>query len=662
MKFLKIINFIVALCFFVLVAIPHFNAQTYSFQTFNVQQGLAQSQVYAICQDKSGNLWFGTMGGGVCRYDGINFETFTVRDGLIDNTIYDLFPDTSGGVWIGTQQGITHYLPPDQLNVSGAKTASRSKPVFINYNKENGLASLQILSLYLDKGNNLWAGTYNGVSKLPAETIQLTETPDYPKEKRTELFKNFTVKQELLDSLVLSINEDNLGNLYFSSTKGVNIMKHLLRKVDKDQAKKFILYFDKIVKEDGIISDRIYHVVKDKIGSIWLVSQVGFTRIDPETSRKLGHYVFHNFSIGKETFRGERVTAFIQDLRGNYWVATSGQGLFRVDMDENSGKVKVLENITTRNGLPTDDLFGLFEDREGNLWIGTDGGGVTRFRGKMFESFSKEDGLNDNTVFSILQTKDEKFWIGSYTGGLNIYDPTAELTKRFSVFQFPKNLITNSVSHITEDSYGNIWIAGDIGTIQYKPMFGTGEKAFKLFTTLDTISYYKHSNKIIEDKFKNIWIAFMYRGLLKLTPDSSAPQGYKRKFITPKDGLVKQFVRDFIIDHNGDLWAGTSKGLSHVILKSDTSKPEVHKITKEIGLPCEYILALFEDRKNNIWLGTKEGAIKIVRNPDELKAGEQSKYVFKKFSTTDGLSSDLIYLINEDSVQELWESGRIYRH
>ncbi len=80
--------------------------QTSQFQTFSVEEGLPQSQIYAILSDHNHRLWLGTKGGGVCSFDGENFKVFNQNNGISDDKIFALFQDNQHIIWIGTGKGI----------------------------------------------------------------------------------------------------------------------------------------------------------------------------------------------------------------------------------------------------------------------------------------------------------------------------------------------------------------------------------------------------------------------------------------------------------------------------------------------------------------------------------------------------------------------------
>jgi hypothetical protein len=85
---------------------PHINDNNpQSFSSFSKLQGLKHDVIRYMLQDKSGNLWFGTQGGGVSKYDGQSFTHFTEKEGLSNNLVSSILEDKNGNLWFGTQGG-----------------------------------------------------------------------------------------------------------------------------------------------------------------------------------------------------------------------------------------------------------------------------------------------------------------------------------------------------------------------------------------------------------------------------------------------------------------------------------------------------------------------------------------------------------------------------
>jgi hypothetical protein len=81
----------------------------HSFSFYTRQQGMIHDDISAVINDRSGNIWIGTYGGGVTRFDGRNFFHYTEDHGLSSNTILCLLEDSKGNIWIGTRNGAVKY-------------------------------------------------------------------------------------------------------------------------------------------------------------------------------------------------------------------------------------------------------------------------------------------------------------------------------------------------------------------------------------------------------------------------------------------------------------------------------------------------------------------------------------------------------------------------
>ncbi|MGB5005861.1 MAG: two-component regulator propeller domain-containing protein, partial [Ferruginibacter sp.] len=117
-------------------------------------------------QDKAGNLWFGTTGSGVYRYDNKSFTQFTVKDGLSSNMVWCVLEDRSGNIWFGTTEGICRY---DGKTIDGKKIvpiaitgnfipAVSSNSYYTDWSKKN-----TVWSMLQDKSGIIWIGAGDGI-------------------------------------------------------------------------------------------------------------------------------------------------------------------------------------------------------------------------------------------------------------------------------------------------------------------------------------------------------------------------------------------------------------------------------------------------------------------------------------------------------------------
>jgi len=153
------------------------------------QSRFTPTLVWAIYEDKAGNIWFGTDGGGVRKYDGTSFTTYTDKDGLAYNNVRTILEDKAGNMWFGTWGG-------------GASRYDGT--TFTNYTAKDGLASNNIWTMYEDNAGSLWFGTLgSGASRYDGQA-----------------FTTFTENKGLTNNYIQSILQDKKGNLWFGFSGG----------------------------------------------------------------------------------------------------------------------------------------------------------------------------------------------------------------------------------------------------------------------------------------------------------------------------------------------------------------------------------------------------------------------------------------------------------
>ena len=151
---------------------------------------ISHNRVSKIIVDSNENIWFGTDGYGVCKYDGVKFTHFTTTEGLPDNNINDIMEDSKGNIWFGTMYGgISQY----------------NGNSFTNFTKNRVINGVEVGALYEDKKGNIWfAAENNGVYRYNGKS-----------------FTNFYEKEGLDSNGILSIYEDNQGRFWFGGWKGL---------------------------------------------------------------------------------------------------------------------------------------------------------------------------------------------------------------------------------------------------------------------------------------------------------------------------------------------------------------------------------------------------------------------------------------------------------
>ncbi|MCK4410017.1 MAG: hypothetical protein KAW67_08020, partial [Candidatus Eisenbacteria sp.] len=155
-----------------------------SWVTYTEADGLDRG-VHTMFEDSSGNLWFGTRGGGLCRYDGVSWTTYTTVDGLVQYEVYAILEDSSGDLWFGTEGGVSCY---DGVG-------------WTTYTTADGLAVDYVLAIIEDGMGDLWFGTWRG-GACRYDGVNWT---------------TYTTIHGLAGDSVRAILEDSSGDLWFST-------------------------------------------------------------------------------------------------------------------------------------------------------------------------------------------------------------------------------------------------------------------------------------------------------------------------------------------------------------------------------------------------------------------------------------------------------------
>ena len=473
-----------------------------SFTSFTTTQGLGNNMVWSIIEDKSGNLWFGTYGGGVSRYDGKSFTSFTTEQGLANNLVWSILEDKRGNLWFGTDGGgVSRY---DGIS-------------FTSFNSANGLVNNMVRSIIEDKNGNLWFGTLGGgVSRYDGKS-----------------FTKYTTDQGLGSNSIFSIVEDKNGNLWFGTDGGG---------VSCYNGKIFKSY----TTNQGLANNIVWSILEDKSGNLWFGTYGGgISRYDGIS--------FTSFTTA-QGLANNSVYSILEDKCGNLWIGTDGGGVSRYDG-------KSFTSFTTAQGLANNIVWSILEDKSGNFWFGTNGGGVSRYDGKSFTSYTTMHGLADNIVFSILEDKSGSIWFGTSGSGVCRFDG-----KSFTTYNTTQGLANNNVRSIIEDKSGNLWF----GTV------GGGVSRFdgKSFTTFTTLQGLANNRvySILMDRNGYLWFGTYGGGV-------SHYDGKSFTTFTTAHGLANNMVYGILEDKKGNLWFGTDEGLS-MISAGDVKKFEKEKNKK----------------------------------------------------------------------------------
>ena len=266
------------------------------------------------------------------------------------------------------------------------------------------------------------------------------------------------------------------------------------------------------------------------------------------------------------------VRPIYQDREGFLWFGTLG-GVSRYDGEK-------FVNFTTDDGLADNSVWSIHQDREGYLWFGTLDNGVSRYDGEKFVNFTTDDGLADNSGYFIHQDQNGVLWFGT-SGGVSRYDG-----KAFVNYTTNDGLANDSVRVIHQDQKGHFWFGTSGGVSRYD-----GEKFVNFTTNNGLVSNLVRTIHQDQDDF--LWFGSWYDGISRYDGD---------RFInfTTDDGLTDNAVSNITQDRAGGFWISTEgKGLSQYDSSSFIN------FTTADGLVDNLVYTVYQDREGLIWFGTE---------------------------------------------------------
>lgn len=210
---------------------------------------LPNTNIFSLHEDKRQQLWVGTYGGGLLKYqdESDDFVSYTMQSHqLSSDRVYAIESDKDGIVWLGSNQGLTRFDPDSETVTHYQHNATH-----------NSLANNTVFTLAYDKNDHaLWVGTRAGLNKFSIETEQFTLLNE-----RTGLSHN------MVTSLLLSDDK----TLWVGTMQGLN-------KVNKQN-----FDVEHISEQHGLVNDNIFDILADKQGYLWLATNGGLTRYHPIT-------------------------------------------------------------------------------------------------------------------------------------------------------------------------------------------------------------------------------------------------------------------------------------------------------------------------------------------------------------------------------------------
>ena len=573
-----------------------------TFSYISINEGLSQSTVFSIDQDKRGNMWFATYDG-VNKYDGYAFTVYQHNEDDPNSIANDISrivkTDSQGRVWIGTRDGLSRY--------------DEEKDIFQNFFYEKNGKHLQV----------------NGIEEISPEQL-LISTPE--------------------GLIMFDIKESKFIDDSFSTAMHKTIASTLYRQDDQiyigtstDGLYTYSITqktFEKVIPILG--TKQIQAILQQSPTRIWVATEgAGLFLINPKT-KEIKNYL-HSPSNPK-SISSNYIRSLAMDSQNRLWIGTFND--LNIYHEGADSFASYSSNPVENGSLSQRSVRSIFMDSQGGMWLGTYFGGLNyyhpiRNRFKNIRNIPYKNSLSDNVVSCIVEDKDKNLWIGTNDGGLNLYNP---ITQRFTSYtlqedESARGIGSNNIKAVYVDEKKSlVYIGTHAGGLS---ILHRNSGQVENFNQRNSQLVNENVYAILPDGEGNLWLGTL-SALVRFNPE-------QRSFTTiekEKDGtpVVSKQITTLFRDSHKRLWIGGEEGLS-------VFKQEGLDIQKASILPVSNVTKLFtnciyEASNGIIWVGTREGFYCF---------NEKDKQI-KRYNTTNGLPNNVVYGILEDSFGRLWLS------
>jgi ligand-binding sensor domain-containing protein len=390
-----------------------------------------------------------------------------------------------------------------------------------------------------------------------------------------------------------------------------------------------------------VAASLVFGFAEDPNGGVWISDRErGFSLLEQASQR-----------ADASARRGAPGRWMRSDAAGSLWVSTRGSGLWRVRTTSPPSTAPSVERLTRREGLPSNEIHCLFEDRHGTLWIGTRMGlsrlqasnvratlvgdalvtsvtrsarrqrldrhveGVRRRIGNVERSYGVEHGLPSQRVTSLYEDLSGTMWVATSQGVVRFAN------ERFVPIAGSQTMRLESVWSMTSDRTGVLWLCDQVaGLVHWKDGQLTPFDKALAREGAPHVAY--------ADSEDRVWVGLWTTGVTSYTHQRATRYSVN-------DGLPPGTVNVFHQDRRGTIWVGTSHGLG----RFDDGR--FVTFTAQ-GFPQSSIVSITEDEQGYLWLGSPQGLVRVSLDElDALKKNPAARVRYKLYGSEEGVPGTL---------------------
>lgn len=599
-----------------------------SFVHIGLNEGLSQSTVFDITQDKRGNMWFATYDG-LNKYDGYSFTVYQhdekKANSIGSDIIRTIKTDSQNRIWVGTAEGLSLYDGDKDIFLNfeykrDGKNMLVSEIVEVNEELLLVIIGDELLSFSTKtqkfstntqlnpdlftitptticrQGDNIYVGSFEGLfSYSISQNTLKTIVPEAMKGKQI-----LPILQQSSTQLWVGTEGDGL---FLINPQSNEVIRHYTR-TDKNN--------------HHISSDYVRSLAMDAQGRLW-VGTINSLNIYHKESNTFITYESDPLRDG--SLSQTSVRSIYMDSQGGMWSGTFFGGLNYYHPLKK--RFRNIQFIPGKNSLNDNVIGCIVEDDQKNLWIGTNSGGLNYYNLKTntFTHYTKENGLESNDIKAIfVDNKRNAVYIGSHAGGLSILNRASGHIETFKKLAAP-TIAAQSV-------YAIIPVGNDeylLGTLDGVVRFNPQQKAFTPLTTEKDGTPFKSKRitTIRQDSKKRLWFG-SEEGLIIYKQESNELQSIQ--LLPTESALNRRFINCIHESHDSFFYIGTRNGM----FRFDEATGEIKQYTTANGLPNNVVYGILEDAYGKLWISTDKGLSSYHPKTEHIR----------NFTNNDGLQSN----------------------
>lgn len=575
-------------------------AEDMYFTHVGLEEGLSHSTIFAINQDKEGNMWFVTYDG-VNKYDGYNFTVYrhqyTDPNSIASDISRCMAVDDAGRVWVGTREGLSLY--------------NRRKDAFSNYCYTKEGMNVGVTSIAPMKEDWLLLGTAEGILLFDVEH---------------ERFLNDTLPLAL-HALKPSTLARQGDCIYIGTGEGVY---------------KFAISSGKLELLVPMRTDvKIQAILCQLSSRVWFATEGHGLYLYDTQSGELKHYRYQDRQSG---LNSDYVRSLALDTEDHLWVGTYG-GL-NIYKESTDSFLSIESSDIQEGSLSQNSVRSIFRDSQGGMWLGTYWGGVNYYhplcnRFQRIKHVPFLNSLSDNVVSCIVEDRGHNLWIGTSNGGLNYYDRQSQTYKSYLFNSESSGVPFKDIKTVyVDEAHDKVYVGAHNGGMM---VLDRKTKHVKYYNRQNSSIPSNNIYSIISDEKGGLWIAALEH-LLHFDPErqefaiASADGIGERREPQPSNRLLFR-------DSRKRLWMGSEMGVMVFDQVGDSLRKNAD-FRMVPALKQAFVNCFYESTSGSIWIGTRNGLFALQEDTKEVR----------QYTTAEGLPSNAIYGILEDAYKRLWIS------